>query len=138
MRGRCSHSWPAWWAGESPRTLRTESLVPCFPTFQAYTAQVLTQLACTADGLKWLFTLRGVIERVMVAQCKVIAETFVAFCGRVCRDGLDSVSTLNWAVSLSHSSSNPKFQASRVDHIFFHGRATLLVIQVWPAKCVIV
>lgn len=70
---------------------------------------MLTQLACTADGLKWLFTLRGVIERVMVAQCKVIAETFVAFCGRVCRDGLDSVSssTLDWTVSLSPSSLDP-------------------------------
>jgi hypothetical protein len=54
-------------------------------------AQVHSQVACTAEGLKWLWALRGVIERVMVAQCKMVAETFVAFAARVSREGLDVV-----------------------------------------------
>ncbi len=53
--------------------------------------QLTTKLTCTAEGLKWLWALRGVIERVMVGQCKMVAETFVAFASRVSREGLNVV-----------------------------------------------
>ena len=53
--------------------------------------QLTTNLTCTAEGLKWLWAMRGAIERIMIGQCKVVAETFVDFCGRACREGLEPV-----------------------------------------------
>ncbi|KAK9836260.1 hypothetical protein WJX81_000302 [Elliptochloris bilobata] len=64
--------------------------------------KVTTKVTCTAEGLKWLWALRGAVERVMVAQCKEVAETFVAFCGRACREGLD---TAQLPIQRTHSRS---------------------------------
>lgn len=52
-------------------------------------SQVRTKLRCSAEKFKWLWAIRGMIEKIMLKECKIVAEKFVDYCRRVARDGVE-------------------------------------------------
>ena len=53
--------------------------------------QVVTKIKCSAERFKWLWAIQGVLEKIMLRECKTVAETFVGYCGRLAREGAAAV-----------------------------------------------
>ena len=49
--------------------------------------QVETRLKCSAEQFKWLWAIRGIIEKIMLRECRTVAETFVGYCSRLAAEG---------------------------------------------------
>ena len=57
------------------------------PTVAGCPTQVETRLKCSAEQFKWLWAIRGIVEKIMLRECRTVAETFVGYCGRLAAEG---------------------------------------------------
>lgn len=73
--------------------LRADSLLPSrFLKLQGLSAlQIVTKLKCSAERFKWLWAIQGVLEKIMLRECKTVAETFVSYCSRIAHEGAAAV-----------------------------------------------
>jgi hypothetical protein len=60
--------------------------------------QVCTKLRCSAEQFKWLWAIRSIIERIMLRECRTVAETFVEYAKKVAKEGLEK---MVWLLPLS-------------------------------------
>ena len=51
--------------------------------------QVCTKLRCSAEQFKWLWAIRSIVEKIMLRECRTVAERFVDYCKRVVKEGAD-------------------------------------------------
>ena len=51
----------------------------------------MTKLKCSAERFKWLWAIQGVLEKIMLRECKTVAETFVSYCSRLAHEGAVAV-----------------------------------------------
>lgn len=59
-------------------------------------AQIVTKLKCSAERFKWLWAIQGALEKIMLRECKHVAETFVAYCSRLVHEGAAVVGHRAW------------------------------------------
>ena len=50
-----------------------------------------TRLKCSAEQFKWLWAIRGIVEKIMLRECRTVAETFVGYCSRLAAEGAAKV-----------------------------------------------
>ena len=58
-----------------------------FGTGKTPFSQVETRLKCSAEQFKWLWAIRGIVEKIMLRECRTVAETFVGYCSRLAAEG---------------------------------------------------
>ncbi|BDA44018.1 hypothetical protein COCOBI_05-2020 [Coccomyxa sp. Obi] len=51
--------------------------------------KVCTKLRCSAEQFKWLWAIRSIIEKIMLRECRTVAERFVEYCKRVVKEGAE-------------------------------------------------
>ncbi|CAL8470004.1 g9546 [Coccomyxa elongata] len=51
--------------------------------------KVCTKLRCSAEQFKWLWAIRSIVEKIMLRECRTVAERFVEYCKRVVKERAD-------------------------------------------------
>ena len=51
--------------------------------------QVCTKLKCSAEQFKWLWAIRSIVEKIMLRECRTVADRFVDYCKRAAKEGAD-------------------------------------------------
>lgn len=70
--------------------------------------QVCTKLKCSAEQFKWLWAIRSIVEKIMLKECRTVAERFVDYCKRVAKEGAEHMVrllTLNSRTEVLHAAS---------------------------------
>ncbi len=53
--------------------------------------QVCTKLKCSAEQFKWLWAIRSIVEKIMLRECRTVADRFVDYCKRAAKEGADQM-----------------------------------------------
>lgn len=53
--------------------------------------QVCTKLKCSAEQFKWLWAIRSIVEKIMLRECRTVADRFVDYCKRAAKEGANQM-----------------------------------------------
>ncbi|EIE25801.1 hypothetical protein COCSUDRAFT_60813 [Coccomyxa subellipsoidea C-169] len=53
--------------------------------------KVCTKLKCSAEQFKWLWAIRSIVEKIMLRECRTVADRFVDYCKRAAKEGADQM-----------------------------------------------
>ncbi|KAK9915716.1 hypothetical protein WJX75_003077 [Coccomyxa subellipsoidea] len=53
--------------------------------------KVCTKLKCSAEQFKWLWAIRSIVEKIMLRECRTVADRFVDYCKRAAKEGANQM-----------------------------------------------
>lgn len=96
LQGHNTYDWRTW------KNSMLDKGFACFANTNSFSAarmviqrkvtmQVCTKLRCSAEQFKWLWAIRSIVEKIMLRECRTVAERFVEYCKRVVKEGADQM-----------------------------------------------